>query len=56
MMGCKVIIHVGSQNQQIGRAEGLIGILSQGKLTRKEYTKQAIVTALFTLQNQKLYT
>ncbi len=44
-----------TQNQQIGQAEGLIGILSQGKLTRKEYTKQAIVTALFALQNPELY-
>lgn len=44
-----------TKNQQIGQAEGLIGILSRGKLTRKEYTKQAIVTALFALQNPEQY-
>jgi len=44
-----------TQNVQIGQAQGLIGILSHGKLTRKEYTKQALVTALFALQNPELY-
>ncbi|MDO8657018.1 MAG: inosine/xanthosine triphosphatase [Nanoarchaeota archaeon] len=44
-----------TQNQQIGQAQGLIGILSHGRLTRKEYTKQAIITALFALQNPQLY-
>ncbi|HLC70741.1 MAG TPA: inosine/xanthosine triphosphatase [Candidatus Nanoarchaeia archaeon] len=44
-----------TQNQQIGKAGGSIQILSHGKLTRKEYTKQAIVTALFSLQNPQLY-
>lgn len=44
-----------TRNPQIGQAEGLIGILSHGKLMRKEYTKQALRTALFALQNPKLY-
>ena len=44
-----------TSNHHIGEAEGLIGILSHGKLTRKEYTKQAIVTALFALQNPEWY-
>lgn len=45
-----------TSNPHIGQAQGLIGILSHGRLTRKEYTKQAIITALFALQNPQLYT
>ena len=35
-----------SKNPRLGEAEGLIGILSGGRLTRQSYTAQAIETAL----------
>ena len=44
-----------SSNPNLGSAEGLIGILTKGRITRKEYTKQAIVTALIHLENEELY-
>ena len=40
-----------SSNPKLGSAEGLIGVLSKGKLTRKDYTKQAICTALIHLED-----
>ncbi|MBI2668521.1 DUF84 family protein [Candidatus Woesearchaeota archaeon] len=52
----QVCIKLGiTTNHDLGEAEGLIGILSLGKLVRKEYTKQAVRTALFGLQNPELY-
>lgn len=42
-------------NSKLGSAEGLIGILSKGRINRKEYTKQCIRTALLQLENQALY-
>ncbi|MDD4610795.1 MAG: DUF84 family protein, partial [Patescibacteria group bacterium] len=39
-----------TDNPQIGSAEGLIGIVTKGRLTRKDYTKQAIITALIHLE------
>ena len=38
-------------NSQIGSAEGAIGILSKGKLVRKDYTKQALTAAFIHLNN-----
>lgn len=35
-----------TRNPKIGSAEGLVGIMTKGRLTRKEYTKEAIRTAL----------
>lgn len=35
-----------TKNPNVGSAEGLIGIMTKGRLTRKEYTKEAIRTAL----------
>lgn len=40
-----------TNNPEIGSEEGAIGILTKGRLTRKEYTKQAILTALIHLEN-----
>lgn len=40
---------------KIGDSQGLVGIVSHGKITRKEYTMQAIKTALIHLQNPRLY-
>ncbi|MFA5163079.1 MAG: inosine/xanthosine triphosphatase [Patescibacteria group bacterium] len=35
-----------TDNLKVGSAEGLVGIMTKGRLTRKEYTKEAIRTAL----------
>ncbi len=35
-----------TKSSKVGSAEGLVGIMTKGKLTRKEYTKEAIRTAL----------
>lgn len=42
-------------NSKLGSAEGLIGILSKGRIDRKEYTKQCIITALIQLENALWY-
>lgn len=39
-----------TENPNIGAAEGLVGIMTKGRLTRKEYTKEAIRTALIHLE------
>lgn len=39
-----------SHNPELGAAEGLVGIVTKGRLTRKEYTKQSIITALIHLE------
>lgn len=40
-----------SQSTKVGSAEGLIGIMTKGRLTRKEYTKEALRTALIHLEH-----
>lgn len=37
-------------NVKIGSAEGLVGIMTKGRLTRKDYTKEAIRTALIHIE------
>ncbi len=44
-----------TDNPKIGSDEGAIGILSRGRLMRKEYSKQAITMALVRLENKELY-
>jgi inosine/xanthosine triphosphatase len=44
-----------TSNTKLGSAEGLIGILSKGRVDRKEYTKQCITTALIQLENASWY-
>jgi inosine/xanthosine triphosphatase len=44
-----------STNPKLGAAEGLIGILTKGRITRKDYTKQAIITAMVQIENKELY-
>jgi len=39
-----------TNNPNVGSVEGLIGIMTKGRLTRKEYTKEAIRTALIHLE------
>lgn len=48
--------HVGlTDHPYIGHATGAIGILTNGRLLRKEYTKQAIMNALIQLEHLELY-
>ena len=35
-----------TSNPNLGNAEGMLGILTGGRVTRKEYTKQAIIMAM----------
>lgn len=42
-------------NEKIGLSEGAIGILTKGRMSRKDYTKQAIQMALVHLENKELY-
>lgn len=44
-----------SDKLDLGAQEGMIGILTRNRLTRKGYTKQAIITALIHLENPALY-
>ncbi len=44
-----------TSNPKLGSAEGAIGMLTNGRITRKEYTKQAIQMALIQLENYHLY-
>ncbi|HLD06430.1 MAG TPA: inosine/xanthosine triphosphatase [Candidatus Nanoarchaeia archaeon] len=44
-----------TKNLNVGSAEGAIGILTHGRLLRKEYTKQAITMALIHVENSKLF-
>ncbi|OGY93137.1 MAG: hypothetical protein A3H70_05725 [Candidatus Komeilibacteria bacterium RIFCSPLOWO2_02_FULL_48_11] len=39
----------------VGHAQGVIGILTKGRVTRKDYAKQAIAAALIHLENPDLY-
>jgi inosine/xanthosine triphosphatase len=42
-------------NPQVGASEGLIGILTHGRMDRLAYTTQAIITALIHLENAHLF-
>ena len=44
-----------TENKKIGSAEGAIGLLTNGRVTRKDYTKQAVHMALIHLENKELY-
>lgn len=44
-----------SHNSNIGSTEGLIGVLTKGKIDRKEYSRQCILTALLQLENAEWY-
>jgi inosine/xanthosine triphosphatase len=45
-----------TNSENLGSEQGLIGILTEGKINRKEYTKQSIITALIQIQNSDWYT
>ena len=42
-------------HKKIGSLEGAVGVLTKGRVTRKEYTKQAIRMALIQLENPSFY-
>lgn len=42
-------------SEKIGTAEGGIGFLTKGRLTREEQTRQSIITALIQLERPELY-
>lgn len=44
-----------TENSKIGSSEGIISVLTKGRITRKDYTKQAIQMALIQLENYDLY-
>ncbi|OGI15235.1 hypothetical protein A3K63_04145, partial [Candidatus Micrarchaeota archaeon RBG_16_49_10] len=44
-----------TKKTKVGSAEGVIGILTHGRLPRKEYTKQAVTMALIHLENSRLF-
>lgn len=44
-----------TDNPKIGSAEGAIGLLTKGRVTRLDYTKQSIVMAMIHLENAKFY-
>lgn len=44
-----------TKDKKIGSSEGAIGILTRGRITRKDYTKQAVIMALIHLEYPELY-
>jgi len=44
-----------TENPNIGSSDGIIGLLTKGRVTRKDYTKQAIMMALIQLENRELF-
>lgn len=52
----KACLHSGiSNNAKIGSTEGLIGVLTKGKIDRKEYSKQCVLAAILQLENATWY-
>jgi inosine/xanthosine triphosphatase len=44
-----------TDNPKLGSSEGLIGILTRGRMNRLAYTTQAVMTALIHLENTHLF-
>lgn len=44
-----------TSNKKLGYYEGALGVLSRKRVTRKDYTKQAIMMALIQIENSELY-
>ena len=44
-----------TDKQKVGLSEGIISIVTKGRVTRKDYTKQAIRMALIHLENPEIY-
>ena len=43
-----------TDNPSVGNAEGMLGILTGGRVTRKDYTKQAIIMVMHHIEKQPL--
>lgn len=44
-----------TENPKLGNAEGGVGLLTKGRITRMHYTKQAIIMAMVHLENAEFY-
>jgi inosine/xanthosine triphosphatase len=44
-----------TEDPKIGSAEGAVGLLTKGRVTRMDYTKQAIAMAMIHLENAEAY-
>jgi len=44
-----------TESSCVGKEQGMIGLLTKGKLNRKDYSKQAVLTALIHLLNPEHY-
>lgn len=44
-----------TNNGQLGAAEGAVGVLTGGRITRKDYTKHAIIMALVQLEHMNFF-
>jgi len=44
-----------TESSCVGKAEGMVGLLTKGKLNRKDYSKQAVLSALIHLLNPEHY-
>ncbi len=44
-----------TENKRIGYSGGTIGLLTKGRLPRKDYVKQAVMMALIHLENKELF-
>lgn len=44
-----------TEKQALGASEGAIGLLTNGRITRKDYTKHAIIMALTQIENAHLF-
>ena len=44
-----------TENKRIGYSEGVIGFLTKGRITRKDYTEQAVMMALIHLEKPELF-
>ena len=44
-----------TSNVKLGSAEGIFGILTNGRIDRKEYTKHGIIMAMSQIENAKFY-
>jgi inosine/xanthosine triphosphatase len=52
----QAFLHCGfSDNPKLGQAEGAVGLMTSGRITRKEYTSQAIITALISIEHGRLF-
>ncbi len=44
-----------TKDNKIGSSDGAVGLLTKGRVTRKDYTKQALIMALINFENPDLY-